>query len=41
VDLSSYNSQIVSLMAIPEPTSVFIVGLGTLFAIRMIRRWRT
>ena len=41
VDLSSYNSEIVSLMAIPEPASVFVVGAGVLLAVRMVRRWRT
>lgn len=40
-DLSAYNDQIVSLKAIPEPASMFIMGAGALLAVRMIRRWRT
>jgi hypothetical protein len=40
-DLSYYHDQITTIMAIPEPSGVIVAGLGTLLAIRMIRRWRT
>lgn len=40
-DLSSYHNQITTIMAIPEPTSVIVAGLGVLAVVRMIRRWRT
>lgn len=40
-DLSPYHDQIVSLMAIPEPATLFVAGIGLLAVMRMIRRWRT
>lgn len=40
-DLAPYHDQIVGIMAIPEPSGIFVMGLGALLIARRFHRWRT